>query len=243
MSSGNSPLHKRSGSRLDSSPRADGQFAKLANLLEHPEWIQDPHFSTNSARVANRARLIPLITAALAEHPTQHWLDRFKGQGFPFAPVNNIRQSFEHPQTQAREMVKEVDHPRAGKVKLVAPAIQYNGQRMEVSGCSHSGSSPRFILMLQPARSVHASASGPGAAYRRSAAGTRLRGQQDCGVAGKERGVIRGQYRRPGRRSFYHSICESSSRRARKAKVRAIADLVSPKSRPRMLLRGAKQKA
>lgn len=30
-------------------------------------------------------------------------------------------------------MVQEVDHPRAGKVKLVAPAIQYNGQRMEVS--------------------------------------------------------------------------------------------------------------
>ena len=134
-------------SQLDFSPRADGQFAKLANLLEHPEWIKDPHFSTNSARVANRARLIPLITAALAEHPTQHWLDRFKGQGFPFAPVNNIRQSFEHPQTQAREMVKEVDHPRAGKVKLVAPAIQYNGQRMEVSGYGHSGSSPRFILI------------------------------------------------------------------------------------------------
>ncbi|GAA5977565.1 hypothetical protein JCM10908_005022 [Rhodotorula pacifica] len=109
----------------------DGQFAKLAKLLNHPEWIQDPHFSTNSARVVNRTRLIPLIKAALAEHPTQHWLDRFKGQGFPFAPVNNIRQSFEHPQTQAREMVKEVDHPRAGKVKLVAPAIQYNGQRME----------------------------------------------------------------------------------------------------------------
>ena len=90
-------------------------------------------------------------------------------------------------------MVKEVDHPRAGKVKLVAPAIQYNGQRMEVSGCVIvSDCSLRLMLMLQSARSVHSSASGPGAAYRRSAAGTRLRGQQDCGVAGKERGVIRG---------------------------------------------------
>ena len=29
-------------------------------------------------------------------------------------------------------MVREVEHPRAGKIKLVAPAVQYNGQRMEV---------------------------------------------------------------------------------------------------------------
>ncbi|BGP56865.1 hypothetical protein JCM8202v2_004498 [Rhodotorula sphaerocarpa] len=111
----------------------DGQFSKLAKLLGHPEWSTDAQYSTNSARVANRTSLIPLISAALAEHPTSHWLETFKGQGFPFAPVNNIRQSFEHPQTQAREMVTEVDHPRAGKVKLVSPAVQYNGHRMAVT--------------------------------------------------------------------------------------------------------------
>lgn len=115
---------------------ADGQFSKLAKLLGHPEWSTDAQYSTNSARVANRTSLIPLISAALAEHPTSHWLETFKGQGFPFAPVNNIRQSFEHPQTQAREMVTEVDHPRAGKVKLVSPAVQYNGHRMAVSSAS-----------------------------------------------------------------------------------------------------------
>jgi len=111
---------------------ADGQFKKLSSLLKRDEWATSESFSTNSSRVANRTTLVPLIEDALREHPTSHWLERFKGGGFPFAPVNDIRGTFDHPQTRAREMVREVEHPRAGKIKLVAPAVQYNGHRMEV---------------------------------------------------------------------------------------------------------------
>ncbi|KPV72478.1 uncharacterized protein RHOBADRAFT_18079 [Rhodotorula graminis WP1] len=109
----------------------DGQFKKLSTLLARDEWATSPSFSTNSQRVANRSTLVPLIEDALGAHPTAHWLERFKGGGFPFAPVNDIKGTFEHPQTVARDMVREVDHPRAGKIKLVAPAVQYNGHRME----------------------------------------------------------------------------------------------------------------
>ncbi|GAA6003545.1 CaiB/BaiF CoA transferase family protein [Rhodotorula paludigena] len=109
----------------------DNQFKKLSALLGHGEWSTAPDFSSNSSRVANRRTLVPLIEEALSSHPTAHWLERFKGGGFPFAPVNDIRGTFEHPHTVAREMVREVDHPRAGKIKLIAPAVQYNGQRMQ----------------------------------------------------------------------------------------------------------------
>ncbi|BGP18151.1 hypothetical protein JCM10213_007757 [Rhodosporidiobolus nylandii] len=109
----------------------DGQFRKFSALLSHPEWSSSPDYSTNSSRVANRSKLVPLIQHALSQHPTSHWLEKFKGGGFPVAPVNNIRQTFEHEHTVAREMVREVDHPRVeGKLKLVAPAVQYNGARM-----------------------------------------------------------------------------------------------------------------
>ncbi|BGP41879.1 hypothetical protein JCM10450v2_005950 [Rhodotorula kratochvilovae] len=109
----------------------DGQFRKFSSLLSRAEWATDASFSTNTSRVANRSTLVALIEDALREHPTAHWLERFKGGGFPFAPVNDIKGTFDHPQTRAREMVREVEHPRAGKIKLVAPAVQYNGQRME----------------------------------------------------------------------------------------------------------------
>ena len=34
----------------------DRQFARLAEICGHPEWIGDARFATNGARVANRER-------------------------------------------------------------------------------------------------------------------------------------------------------------------------------------------
>lgn len=50
----------------------------------------------------------------------------------PFGPINNISQTFDHPQVKARELVIEIEHPRAGKIGLVGPAVMYNGHRMPV---------------------------------------------------------------------------------------------------------------
>ncbi|KAF8895278.1 Hpt, histidine phosphotransferase protein [Infundibulicybe gibba] len=109
------------------------QFKILAErALDRPQLASDPRFATNDARVANRTELVEAIEAALMQHDRQYWLERFTGLGVPFGPINNIKQTFEHPQAIARQVTVEVDHPRAGKIKLVGPAVSYNGQKMPV---------------------------------------------------------------------------------------------------------------
>ncbi|VDB85577.1 unnamed protein product [Peniophora sp. CBMAI 1063] len=110
------------------------QFGILArNVLKRPELATDARFSSNAARVAHRAELVQFITDVLMEHDRAYWLDAFKGQGVPHGPINNIEQTFEHPQALARGAVVEVDHPRAGPIKMVAPAVSYNGKKMPVT--------------------------------------------------------------------------------------------------------------
>lgn len=112
----------------------DKQFQKLSKLLGRPEWATSTEYCTNSVRVANRKQLISEMTAILTTRPTSEWLTTLTGQGLPFAPINNIQQTFEHPQAVARGLVTEVEHPRiAGKLKMVAPAIQYDGERMPIT--------------------------------------------------------------------------------------------------------------
>ncbi|KAI0306655.1 CAIB/BAIF family enzyme [Multifurca ochricompacta] len=111
----------------------DKQFRLLAEkILRRPELGYDPKFSTNGARVANREVLVKIITETLMQEPLDHWLELFDGLGVPFGPINNIQQTFEHPQAVARGVVVEVEHPRAGKIKLVGPAVTYNGKKMPV---------------------------------------------------------------------------------------------------------------
>ncbi|KAI0670874.1 CAIB/BAIF family enzyme [Trametes maxima] len=112
----------------------DKQFKLFAEkILERPDLPSDPKFSNNKARVANRQALVSLITETLQKEGRDHWIEKLTGLGVPFGPINNIRQTFAHPQVAAREMVTEVEHPRAGKIKLVSPAVTYNGKRMPIS--------------------------------------------------------------------------------------------------------------
>jgi len=112
----------------------DKQFRLFAEkILQQPALADDPKFSCNAARVRNRTELIQIITNVLEQHTKYHWIERFTGLGVPFGPINNIRETFEHPQAIAREAIVEINHPRAGKLKLVAPAVTYNGQRMAVT--------------------------------------------------------------------------------------------------------------
>ncbi|KAF8967071.1 CAIB/BAIF family enzyme [Flammula alnicola] len=109
------------------------QFKLLAEkVLEDPSLADDPKFATNDARVKNRTELVHIISDVLLKHDREHWLERFTGLGIPFGPINNIEQTFNHPQAVARKVTVEVNHARAGKIKLVAPAVAYNGQKMSV---------------------------------------------------------------------------------------------------------------
>jgi succinate--hydroxymethylglutarate CoA-transferase len=111
----------------------DKQFGVLSALLGRPEWASSALYSTNSLRVANRGTLIAEMTDILSSRNTSEWLTELTGKGLPFAPINNIQQTFKHPQARARGIIAEVDHPRIGKLKMVAPAIQYDGERMQIS--------------------------------------------------------------------------------------------------------------
>ncbi|WWC69385.1 uncharacterized protein I206_103324 [Kwoniella pini CBS 10737] len=109
----------------------DNQFSILCSplILNKPKWINDEKFNKNSVRVKNRLELCKLIENVLKEKNTEEWCEKFEGKGFPFAPINNIAQTFEHPQSIARKVIEEIEHPRAGKIKLAAAATTYDGEK------------------------------------------------------------------------------------------------------------------
>ena len=82
----------------------DGQFARFAALVDHPEWADDPCFKTNSGRIENRAALIPQIAALMAARESAEWVVALEGAGIPFGPVNTIEQALADPQAISREL-------------------------------------------------------------------------------------------------------------------------------------------
>lgn len=102
----------------------DGQFRKFCEVAGHPEWSADARFATNSARVANRAELVPLIRQVTVFRTTAEWIAALEQAGVPCGPINDLAQVFADPQVQARGTRIRMAHPLAGEVDLVANPIR-----------------------------------------------------------------------------------------------------------------------
>jgi succinate---hydroxymethylglutarate CoA-transferase len=102
------------------------QFAKCAAALGHPEWADDPRFSTNRARVDNRTLVDNAIAAALATDTAGAWIAKLKTAGVPCGRINTAAEALADPHTAARRMIQTVQHPTVGALKLVGPPYKFS---------------------------------------------------------------------------------------------------------------------
>jgi crotonobetainyl-CoA:carnitine CoA-transferase CaiB-like acyl-CoA transferase len=102
-------------------------WERIAQILGHPEWLQEPRFKNGRSRVAHRAELEALITQALSSDDAPAWVQRFDLAGVPVGPVNDVGQALEHPQVRATSMVVDVDHADGGKTPSLGLPLHFNG--------------------------------------------------------------------------------------------------------------------
>ena len=81
----------------------DGQFARTAEVLGHPEWADDPRFKQNRARVENRVAIDGLIEQALKQDTADAWLTKLKAAGVPCGRINSVAQALRRRAHQARD--------------------------------------------------------------------------------------------------------------------------------------------
>lgn len=105
----------------------DGQFARFAEIVGRAEWARDARFAKNPDRVTNREALDDLIAQALKGGRTESWIGKLRAAGVPCGPINTVAQALEDPHTLARDMVRTVQHAKAGELKMLGIPFRMNG--------------------------------------------------------------------------------------------------------------------
>jgi crotonobetainyl-CoA:carnitine CoA-transferase CaiB-like acyl-CoA transferase len=108
-------------------------WERLARVLGAPELIEDVRFRTNADRMKNLAELTPLLNDKLKARPMQAWLAALEAEGVPCGPINSIADMVADPHTAAREMVVELEHPRAGRTRALGLPIKLSATPGRVS--------------------------------------------------------------------------------------------------------------
>jgi crotonobetainyl-CoA:carnitine CoA-transferase CaiB-like acyl-CoA transferase len=138
------PLHERShtglGSRFHQAPygiyqTADGwisismspidKFAKALNNDVLSEY-------TVKDQMDKREEINQIVISEVLKKTKEEWYDIFKEHEIWFAPVNNYDEVVEDPQVKWNGIIMDIEHPDAGKIKLIGHPIQYDGETLPI---------------------------------------------------------------------------------------------------------------
>lgn len=131
--------HNHSGHVLQASPygvykTGDGWMVLSTNAGDNPTQLGEligssevaPLMKDNEAKMVNRDQLHTIIENRLVLDTTEHWIEKFRAVGIWCAKVNTYEDLPKDPQIIHNGIIKEIDHPVAGKFKAIGTPIEFS---------------------------------------------------------------------------------------------------------------------
>ncbi|HMB14091.1 MAG TPA: CoA transferase [Roseovarius sp.] len=101
-------------------------WLRFLDVIGATELNDDPRFSSNHERMQHLGELEEILNGYLRHETSAVWLERMEQAGLPAGPVLDILEMQADPQARAREMIVEVDHPTAGRVKTLGHPVKFS---------------------------------------------------------------------------------------------------------------------
>ena len=106
--------------------QSDKEWAALTRALDKPEWLDDPRFTTPALRHKHIDERLEMTQEVLRGNTATAWLDRLEAEGVPCAPVLARSEVIQHPQVLENDILLEIEHPHAGRLRQHAPAAEFS---------------------------------------------------------------------------------------------------------------------
>jgi len=117
----------------------------LVERMGRPELAEDSRFQSAQDRFDRRDDLLPILAEEFRQKTTGEWTELLQGV-VPFAPVNTVAEALEDPQLRAREMIVEVEHPVAGKIREIGCPIKFSSMETRSERAPYMGEHTASVL-------------------------------------------------------------------------------------------------
>lgn len=114
-------------------------------VIERPDFLEDPRFETSELRRKNRAILESTIEQIFLQRNHDEWLLRLQKSRLPYGEVRGIGQVSSHPQVAAREMIREVDSP-VGRIPVTSSPLRLSDSPARLDRIPALGDDTESIL-------------------------------------------------------------------------------------------------
>lgn len=100
-------------------------YAAFMKVLGRTDLIDHERFAIMADRVKNRVELYEILDAEVRKWKVEDLVAKLDAAAVPCAPVNDMEQVFNHPQTLARGMLASVERRDGTKIPAIGPAVKY----------------------------------------------------------------------------------------------------------------------
>lgn len=99
-------------------------WERLCQAIGRPDLAADPRFRENAGRIERYQELAGILDEIFQRDTTANWLSRLEQAGVPAGPIYTLAEVYADPHVRAREMVVEVEHPVAGRVRQIGIPVK-----------------------------------------------------------------------------------------------------------------------
>lgn len=112
----------------------DREWVGFARAAQRPEFVDDPRFTTSSARVENWDERLDVMSEVFRTDTTAHWLERLDAEQVPCAPILERHELLTDAQIAANELIEVIDHPQVGRIRHTRPAARFDRTAARIRG-------------------------------------------------------------------------------------------------------------
>src|SRR5262249_12462162 len=105
------------------------QYEKFCRVLGDEGLVTEGRFATNAARIENHAAFKARVETALAKGTVHEWVELMIGAGLAAGPIYEFDQVVDDPQVKHTGMVREVEQPGLGTVRMLGFPFAVGGAR------------------------------------------------------------------------------------------------------------------
>lgn len=117
-------FYAKEGGAIVTTANTERMWQAMAKVLGHPELLEDERFTLNADRLRHKEELWDILEPAFLERSAEEWVTLFNEASIPVGIVNDVGAALTHPQTEARNMVIELEDGQGTTVKTLGNPIK-----------------------------------------------------------------------------------------------------------------------
>jgi crotonobetainyl-CoA:carnitine CoA-transferase CaiB-like acyl-CoA transferase len=100
----------------------------LLDAVERADLAADERFKDRAARRENYEALEHSLAPTFKTRSREEWLRRLEAKDVPVAPLYTVPEVVADPQVAHLQLLEDIEHPIAGRWRLVGPPVRYRGE-------------------------------------------------------------------------------------------------------------------